>query len=142
MLPQRKSPRHPFCDYSSPGRYFITICTKERRRFFGFLQNGKMVLSDAGIIAKQCRSEIEDHFPFIKSDEFVVMPDHVHGILRIKERADLHFKRVAADYKRMAHDAVRAAPPFGGADARRDGITAHPQGPKYGSLGYIVNQFK
>ncbi len=68
-------------NYSWPGFYFITICVKDRKRFFGRIVEGKMILSDMGEIVNQCWKEIPDHFENVMLDEFVVMPDHVHGII-------------------------------------------------------------
>jgi REP element-mobilizing transposase RayT len=70
-------------DYSSNGRYFITVCTKKRNDYFGQIINGEMQLSEIGKIARQCWMEIPDHFLFVNLDEFVVMPNHMHGIIII-----------------------------------------------------------
>lgn len=78
-------------DYSSNGYYFITICTKNRKHFFGEIvetQNfasPQMQLSDIGSIAKKYWLEIPNHFPFVALDEFVVMPNHIHGIVVINK---------------------------------------------------------
>lgn len=68
-------------DYSAPGHYFITICTKDRKCLFGNVTRGKMILSEMGKIAEQYWREIPDHFNHVKLDEFVVMPNHIHGII-------------------------------------------------------------
>ena len=70
-------------DYSSNGGYYITICVNNRESVFGEVTNGEMILSDLGNIAGNCWREIPHHFPFVKLDEYVVMPDHVHGIIFI-----------------------------------------------------------
>ncbi len=70
-------------DYSSTGGYYLTIVTQDREHFFGKIVNGKMVLSEIGKIAQKYWDEIPQHFPFIKLDEMVVMPNHIHGILWI-----------------------------------------------------------
>lgn len=61
----------------------MTICTKDKEYFFGEIKNGTMVLSDVGKMADKYWREIPAHFPFVKLDEFVVMPNHVHGIVEI-----------------------------------------------------------
>ena len=61
--------------------YFITICTHERRCLFGDVREGKMVLNDAGWAAVQCWNDIPRHFPQTWLDEYIVMPNHIHGIL-------------------------------------------------------------
>ncbi|HAR99985.1 MAG: hypothetical protein US57_C0011G0070 [Candidatus Moranbacteria bacterium GW2011_GWC2_37_73] len=78
-----KSARLEGYDYSQNGMYFVTICTKNREEFFGEIVDGKMVLNKIGKIAEECWKGIPDHFPFIVLDEFVVMPNHVHGIIEI-----------------------------------------------------------
>jgi len=65
-------------DYSSNGMYFVTICTKKREYFFGELPEQ---LSEMGEIAANYWAEIPKHFPFVELDKFVIMPDHIHGIL-------------------------------------------------------------
>lgn len=70
-------------DYRNDGAYFITICTKNRIHYFGEIENGKMILSDIGKLAHGFWAEIPQHFPFVELDEFVIMPDHTHGILVI-----------------------------------------------------------
>ena len=80
----RKRLRLQGYDYSFPGYYFITICTKGRICRFGEIKNGEMHLSQAGKIVEQCWHEIPVHFQNVRLDEFVVMPNHVHGIVVIR----------------------------------------------------------
>jgi REP element-mobilizing transposase RayT len=75
-------------DYSSPGAYFVTITTKNRICYFGNVENGDMYLNELGEIAKQCFEKIPEHFPFVSLDVFVIMPNHVHGIIIIKPGND------------------------------------------------------
>ncbi len=77
-------------DYGSNGMYFITICTKNRDHYFGEIEGGKMLFSEMGRLAEKYWYEIPEHFPFIKFDEFVVMPNHIHGILIIDKLVDGH----------------------------------------------------
>lgn len=70
-------------DYGSDGSYFITICTKGREHFFGEIINDEIQLSKMGKLAEQFWIDIPTHFPFIELGNFVVMPNHVHGILII-----------------------------------------------------------
>lgn len=72
-------------DYGSNGAYFITICTINRKHFFGNIQDGKMHLSEIGLLAEKHWLEIPQHFPFVSLGNFVVMPDHTHGILIINK---------------------------------------------------------
>jgi len=72
-------------DYSRPGLYFITICTQHREVLFGDVVDGRMVLNAGGRIAQTCWLDIPNHFPHAILDEFVIMPNHVHGIIMITE---------------------------------------------------------
>jgi putative transposase len=70
-------------NYSANGAYFVTICTKNRRHFFGKISHKKMLYSDVGSLACSCWRLIPNHFPFVRLGEWVVMPNHVHGIIWI-----------------------------------------------------------
>ncbi len=71
-------------DYSNEGAYFITICTKDKVHLFGEIENGAMVLSKVGIIADILWYEIKYHTRNVELGEFVVMPNHIHGIVLLK----------------------------------------------------------
>ena len=77
-------------DYGWNAPYFVTICTKNMEHYFGKIVDGEMRLSDIGGIAQQCWCEIPDHFPFVILDAFVIMPNHVHGIIIINKIDDGH----------------------------------------------------
>jgi putative transposase len=79
----RKSIRLQGYDYSGAGLYFITICTHDRLPLFGEIIDGEMILNDAGIEAEKCWRAIPEHFPSVTLHEFVIMPNHVHGIIAI-----------------------------------------------------------
>ena len=72
-------------DYSQTGAYFLTLCTQKRACLFGDVVDGEMRLNDAGRVVEQCWLEIPNHFPRLDLDAFVVMPNHVHGILVITD---------------------------------------------------------
>ena len=76
-------------DYGSDAPYFITICTREKEPFFGRIVEGKMKLLEVGVIAQNCWNEIPKYFPFVILDAFVVMPNHLHGILLIDKQEDI-----------------------------------------------------
>jgi len=81
----RRSIRLKGYDYSSEGAYFITICTFQRQCLFGQIVEGDMQLNEFGQIAAECWQAIPEHFPHIELDEYIVMPNHVHGILVVKD---------------------------------------------------------
>lgn len=82
-LKARKHLRMQGWDFTSPGWYFLTLCTKNMRAAFGTVVNGRMNLNAAGRIADEFWRGIPAHFPRAVVDEHVVMPDHVHGLLRL-----------------------------------------------------------
>jgi len=65
------------------GLYFVTICTNKKMQWFGEMKGGRVNLTKFGDAVVPCWEKIPDHFPHVCLDSFVVMPDHVHGILRI-----------------------------------------------------------
>ncbi|GIV71404.1 transposase [Caldilinea sp.] len=117
----RRSIRLKGYDYTQPGAYFITICTHDRAHFFGAVVNGVMRLNDAGCIAAQCWRDIPVHFPHVQLDVFVIMPNHIHGVLWI----------VANDNNAGTQNvgATHASP-------------LPPRGPVPQSVGAIIGQFK
>jgi REP element-mobilizing transposase RayT len=70
-------------DYAQVGAYFVTICTHRRRRLFGEVVNGEVVLSELGQLVRNLWDRIPRHQSNVDVDEFVVMPDHFHGVLII-----------------------------------------------------------
>jgi putative transposase len=82
------SARAQWWDYGWNGAYFITICTANREHFFGEIQNGKMILSPTGVIADIIWHEIPNHHPNVELGDFVVMPNHIHGILILDKPGD------------------------------------------------------
>jgi putative transposase len=77
-------------DYGNNGAYFITICTKNRELFFGNIFNKKMCLNKIGNFAEKFWLEIPKHFPFVELGNYVVMPNHVHGILIVNRNDDVN----------------------------------------------------
>ena len=71
-------------DYSWNAMYFVTINTHGQEKFFGEIERGEMYLTNLGTIADVLWYETKNHFNFVELDQFVVMPNHIHGILGIK----------------------------------------------------------
>ena len=71
-------------DYRWAGAYFVTICTKDRQHYFGEIEEGKMILSNLGVLADKFWHEIISHAKNVELGEFVVMPNHIHGILILR----------------------------------------------------------
>ena len=94
-LNKRKKNRLQNYDYSNPGYYYITICTKNFVEYFGEISNEKMRLNELGLIADlKCR-EIPDHYDNIEIEIYKVMPNHIHFIIILIENdEDIEKKRV------------------------------------------------
>jgi len=84
LIHHRRSIRLKEYDYSQEGLYFITFCCQNRLHLFGEIISGKMMLNDAGKIAEKCWLEIPEHFKNVILHDFVIMPNHVHGIIEFK----------------------------------------------------------
>lgn len=76
-------------NYSSDGLYFVTICTHNRQLLFGNISNDKMVLNKNGAIVDYCWFDLPNHYSNMVLDEFVVMPNHIHGIIVIDNESML-----------------------------------------------------
>jgi hypothetical protein len=86
MKKKRRSIRLQGYDYSQAGAYFVTICTQNRQCLFGNIVDGEIVLNEYGSVIRTCWVEIPVHFSETKLDLFVVMPNHVHGIVWLNGR--------------------------------------------------------
>lgn len=80
-----KSARLEGYDYRNEGLYFVTICTKNKHHYFGKIENGNPFLNDIGLIAEKYWADIRQHFNHVSLDAFVLMPNHIHGIVCIDE---------------------------------------------------------
>jgi putative transposase len=122
----RKSLRFKGVDYAQEGIYFLTICTYKKQRIFGHVNtNGQMVLSEGGQIANTCWQDIPNHFPNVALYAFVIMPDHVHGLIEIKK------KYIPAHLKEGESSSQGSKPHI-----------AKFQAPTPGAVGSIVKGFK
>ena len=79
----RRSIRLRHYDYAGSGAYFVTVCSYRQTCLFGEIREHQMILSGIGRIVRRCWLTIPEHFPHVELDQYVVMPNHVHGILRI-----------------------------------------------------------
>jgi putative transposase len=82
---QRKSPRLSGYDYSQEGAYFITVCVQGRQALLGEIIRGEMRLNQAGCMVGRWWNKLESNFPALKTDSYVVMPNHIHGIAFLAE---------------------------------------------------------
>lgn len=106
-LPRRRSLRLDGYDYAQAGAYYITICTQGRACLFGQVIDGAVGLNDAGRLAVRLWHDLPARFSGLDIDAFVVMPNHLHGILVLSD--DVGAALVAA----RGEDRARAAPTIG-----------------------------
>ena len=85
MQPKRKLQRKHGYDYAQPGYYAVTICTQNRSCLFGVIDNGDVLLNDAGRMIDETWNEIPNHCPGIELDVMQIMPNHLHGIIVVCE---------------------------------------------------------
>lgn len=76
--------------------YFVTVCTKDREDLFGKIVGGGMVLNDVGKITNDIWQKIPIHFPFVNLDGYVIMPNHIHGIIEIINRENVGTQFIAS----------------------------------------------
>lgn len=125
-------------DYASNGYYFVTICTQNRVNYFGNIINGKIKLSQIGEIAYKYWMEIPMHFQFIKLDEFIIMPDHIHGIIQINKSVQKPKLGVSSDNS----DNSLQTPKLGISSDNPNNPDNSIKYWKPGNLGVIINQYK
>jgi len=88
VIHHRRSIRLKGYDYSQEGIYFVTICVQNRECLLGKIMDGEMVLNEYGQIVQMVWGELLQHYNNIQLDEFVIMPNHIHGIILITDDDD------------------------------------------------------
>ena len=116
-------------DYRSPGWYFVTICTKKHNCFFGEIRTGIVGLSSKGIIAYQNWRKIPEHFSEAVLDEFIIMPNHMHGLIGLNIKPD--------DYQFLGRDVE-----FNVSTKNVKNRSMSEISPKSGSLSSIIRTYK
>ena len=99
-MKNRKPNRLRNYDYSQNGMYFITICAKDRFECFGEIKNGRMILNNPGKIAENLFLKIPNHFSSAFLDEFVIMSNHIHGIIEINV-GNAYMRSLQSDRSKM-----------------------------------------
>lgn len=84
---RRNTLRFPGYDYSQPGSYFVTICTYDRQCLFGRIAEGTMQLNEFGQVVEACWCALAQHYSQVDLDVFVIMPNHIHGIINLMDGA-------------------------------------------------------
>jgi putative transposase len=125
---QRTSPRLQGYDYAQSGAYFVTICTHNRARLFGEIVDRVMQLNPSGEIAAEQWYAIPEHYPDVDLDMFVVMPNHVHGIVLLTRTG------------RTGH--ALSLPDSPAIVGTRHAASSGPDVPKPPTLGNIIGSYK
>jgi REP element-mobilizing transposase RayT len=121
QLPQRKHPRLDHYDYSTSGAYFITICTQGRRCLFSKIVGRRLAPADIqytvyGDIAREQLFLLEERYPNLHIDRFVIMPNHIHAILLLEETAGASPRPTVTDmvcaYKSLTTRECKKAKPI------------------------------
>lgn len=100
-------------DYRSRADYFVTIRVREKNDFFGTIKNGKMILSEYGLIANERWLLLPRHFKNIELGPHIIMPDHIHGIISITQNKKEQFEEkynMGEDSSKHELDKIRPKP--------------------------------
>ncbi len=117
-LPKRKIIRAPFHDYSG-GDYFVTICCYDKRCHFGKIYDNEMHFSTIGRVAQHELETLATHYDYAEVMEFIVMPNHVHAIIRIFTDKSVDLPKIRTVLGVVVGGYKQAVTRF----ARRNGIT-------------------
>ena len=112
----RRSIRLKNYDYSQPGAYFVTVCTHNRDSLFGHIHENAMIMNEAGVMIDRWWRELPKKYPMVDTDDYMVMPNHFHGIVAIvgaalRGRPDGSDPNIAGD--RPGGQPHRVAPTLG-----------------------------
>ena len=132
---ERRSLRLPDYDYRRDGFYFVTICIDDREPRLGRIVDGRVEMTEAGRMIEWYWRSLPDRFPNVALDAFVVMPDHVHGIIVIRRgepcvRPEDGTPTTGGDHEDRPYKSWR------------NDHDRHPRGTDDGSLGRIIQAFK
>lgn len=125
----RRSIRLKEYDYTAAGAYFITICTHQRQCLFGEIIDGVMQLNATGLCVEACWQSLPRHFETLELDAFVIMPNHLHGILLLDGdigRGKAFGQKALRSYRNLEPNAS----------------PLQPHGTQSGSVGAIIQNFK
>lgn len=124
----RRSIRLRDYDYTNAGAYFVTVCTHGRQYLLGEITDGVMSLSRAGRIVQTCWYSLPKRFTHVSLDAFVIMPNHIHGVVLLQEQGE----PLATGNRQSADEQTADVSP----------LQDTPTGARAGSLGAIIQGFK
>jgi len=139
--PQRRSIRLKGYDYSSPGAYFVTVCTRERLPLLGMVNNAEIILTPIGHIVEAFWNLIPQYFKGVGLDVYVVMPNHLHGVIVLSGEG--RGEALAEGVSRLNQEETANASPLHPLGTDNPPSTRrNPRGTQRGSLGAIIQNFK
>jgi putative transposase len=146
---RRRSIRLKGYDYAKDGAYFVTVCTQNKECLLGELARGTVVLNEAGKMVESVWKGLQDRFPFIELDQFVVMPNHVHGIIVLKDTGS-DLRRGESCIRPMNNRNFNIPPDLGNEESFQDQDNRNkegdhkdrPYGTHVGTLGRVTQAFK
>jgi putative transposase len=109
----RRSIRLTGYDYAQSGAYFVTICTQKRACLFGSIANSEMQINHAGRIVQNVWSELPGRFPQVGVDSFIVMPNHIHGIILVGAQFIAPSNALPDTFRKPGREAINRAPTLG-----------------------------
>ena len=137
----RRSIRLREYDYSQPGAYFITIVSYQRKNLFGHIIDGEMILNQAGEIVEKTWLDISKHFPNARCDIYVIMPNHLHGIIEIIENGPVG-ARNASHQPNQTYNNIEFMNDKPVGATHESPLPKRRSGPKPKSIGVMVGLFK
>jgi len=141
----RRSIRLPGYDYSQPGAYFVTVCVHGGRFLFGDVMDGRMRLNATGDLVQVCWEWLEQQYRYVELDEYVIMPNHVHGIIILTDLVTSDGSRTVTDASDfMTLGGSRTAPREDDIDSCRGASRSAPTLDyiRRKPLGRIIGAFK
>jgi len=144
----RRSVRFPGYDYASPGAYFVTICVHGGECLLGEVADGQMRMNRLGQMVQSAWQAIPAHSSHVRLDAFVIMPNHIHGIVVINRRGEASPATASSATQAAMSDNHTSTQPIRGdasplPSTQPDPGDASPlRGPPAGSLGAIVANLK
>ena len=99
-------------NYSQEGAYFVTICTKDKKWSLGKIVNQKFLDTSQSKIVRRCWLDLPNHYPECLLDEFIIMPNHIHGIIIINRKVETGFKPVSTQSHYSLSEIIRGFKTF------------------------------
>jgi putative transposase len=122
----RRSIRLRGYDYTRAGVYFVTMCVRNREMLLGSIVDGNVKLNDTGVLVHNCWNQLSNKYPDVDLDTFIIMPDHLHGIVFIHDKNHDTINVVGA----------RSPRPYNGS------LKSHKSTKSQPTLGKIIAYFK